>query len=450
MSSITLPYNWTPRTYQVPLWRYMEGEAEGKRAVAVWHRRAGKDLMAINLIATKAMERTGTYWHLLPTYKQGRNIVWNGFTRDGRKFLDHFPKEIVESIHNNEMRVHFKNGSIYQVVGTDEVDSLVGTNPIGCVFSEYSLHDPAAWDYIRPILAENGGWSLFIYTPRGHNWGWNLLNDAREAGWFVDLRKAGSGPDCTKRHDGTPVVSDEIIANERKAGMSDEMIAQEFFVSFDAPLVGAYYAKEMEKAREEGRITNVPYDPKLPVDTAWDIGVGDSTSIVFTQSYGFELRIIDYFEASGEGLPFYARILQERGYVYGKHYAPHDIEVREYSSGKTRLDTARKLGIKFEVTPKHSVMDGIDQVRNTLPSCYFDQKRCARLIDALSSYRKEPLPDKMQFATRDKMVYYKDEPLHDWSSHGADCVRYRCWNLKRGKYKDKTPQARAVDEFNYV
>jgi len=443
--NISLPYRYALRSYQVPAWKYMQGTEEGKRAVCVWHRRAGKDLFAINLIATKVFERVGTYWHLLPTYRQGRAIVWNGFTREGRKFLDAFPKELVESIHMNEMRVTFKNGSIYQVVGTDDVDNLVGTNPVGCVFSEYSLQDPKAWDYIRPILAENGGWSMFIYTPRGKTFGWRLLKHAQTAGWFVDIRKAGS--DGTRRdgklfiangsqieakdEDGSPVISDASIENERKAGMSEEMIQQEFYVSFESSIEGAYYAKEMTKAYKDSRITRVPYDPKLPVDTSWDLGVGDATAIIFSQTYGLEERLIDYYENSGEGLAHYIRVLKEKEYVYGVHHAPWDIDVREFTSGKSRLESARALGIKFKVTQKHSVEDGIEQSRSIFSRLWIDGEKCERLINALSCYCKEPLSSRLQMnGDMDGKKAFKDVPLHNWASNPADAFRIFAWNRK--------------------
>jgi hypothetical protein len=422
----------------------MEGPEEGKRAVCVWHRRAGKDLCAINLIACKAYERIGTYWHLLPTYKQGRNIVWNGFTRDGRKFLDHFPKPLVAGENATEMRVTLKNGSIYQVVGTDNIDSLVGTNPVGVVFSEYSLQDPGAWDYIRPILAENGGWAVFIYTARGKNHGYTMLEMARRNDrWFCEVLVAGSGDECTKREDGSPVISDEVIEEERKAGMPEEMVQQEFKCSFEAPLVGSYYGPQMMVAENQGRITKVPYDPLLTVDTAWDLGVGDSTSIWFVQQYGMEVRIIDYYENSGEGLAHYAQALKERGYVYGRHYAPHDIKVRELTSGKSRLEVARSLGIPFTVVPQHDVMDGIEAVRNLIPICWFDYERCERGIEALRQYRKE---------WDDKNKCYSKNPLHDWTSHPADAFRYfamggKINSRRRGKER---PQETAVDDYRYI
>lgn len=432
--NIELPYNWTPRPNQVNLWRYFQGNVEGKRAAVVAHRRWGKDLTGINLTAPKLFERTGTYWHLLPTYKQGRAIVWNGFTRDGRAFLDHFPKELIKARLNNEMRLHFLNpndssaeGSIYQVVGTDDVNSLVGTNPIGCIFSEYSLHNPAAWEYIRPILRENGGWALFIYTPRGHNHGYRLLQTAKKAGWFVEVHKAGSGPDASKRHDGTPVISDADIEQERLAGMPEEMIQQEFYCSFEASLVGAYYSAQLDKAEKDGRITTVNYEPRLPVSTAWDIGFSDATSIIFFQKHGLEIRIIDYYENSGEPLAHYVRLCKEKEYLYDVHYMPWDVEVKEWTSGKSRIEVARGLGMRVRVVPQHEVADGIEQARNIFPRIIFNGSKCERLIDALKSYCKEWDEEKRIF---------KDQPLHNWTSHPADAFRYLCWTIKKSAKPD--------------
>lgn len=448
--NIELPYNWTPRPGQVNLWKFFQGQGEGKRGVVVAHRRWGKDLTGINITAPKLFERTGTYWHLLPTYKQGRAIVWNGFTRDGRAFLDHFPKELIKNRLNNEMRLHFFNpedssaeGSIYQVVGTDDVNSLVGTNPVGCIFSEYSLHNPAAWEYIRPILRENGGWALFIYTPRSHNQGYKLFKMASkpDSGWFCEVHKAGSGPDASKRHDGTPVISDKMIDEERKSGMPEEMIQQEFYCSFEASMVGAYYSKQIEQAEKDGRITTVNYEPRLPVLTAWDIGVDDPTAIIFFQQYGLEIRIIDFYHNSGEPLTYYVRELKQKEYLYNVHYFPWDAEVREWTSGKSRVEVARNMGLKVRIVPQHEVMDGIDHVRNTFPRLIFNGSKCEYLIDALKTYRKEWDEEKKVF---------KEKPLHDWSSDPADALRYLCWMIKKSARRDEKVQEKAEDDYKYV
>ena len=445
---ISLPFNWKPRNYQLPAWNYFEPDARRKRGVSVWHRRAGKDLFAINLIAKEAHKRVGTYWHLFPTYRQAKNVIWQGKTKDGRPFLSHFPEDLVESTNGTDLRVTFKNGSAYQLVGTDNIDSLVGTNPIGAVFSEYSIQDPSAWDYIRPILAENDGWALFIYTARGKNHGFKLYEMAKaNPRWFCQVLRAGDNG--TKREDGSPVISDATIDEERASGMDEAMIGQEYFCSFDAPMVGAYYGSQMAQAQKDGRITKVPWEPKIPVNTFWDLGIGDSTSIWFSQTVGMEEHVIDYYEASGEGLAHYANLLKGKkdgyerfaDYIFGTHWAPHDIEARELGSGKSRIETARGLGIKFRVVPRHNVEDGIEAVRNVLPTVWFDEKRCDRGIECLRSYRKE---------WDDRLKVYRDNPLHDWSSHGADAFRMFAWSRKDKSRHKGERQTKAVDDFNYL
>lgn len=425
----------------MPIWKFFE--QGGLRGVAVWHRRTGKDLTAINMCCTSAVQRTGLYWHLLPTYNQGRKIVWNGFTRDGRKFVDYFPPGLIKAKNDTDMRITMKTGSIYQVVGTDDPDRLVGTNPIGCVFSEYSLQDPRAWDIIRPILAENGGWALFIYTARGRNHGYDMLQMAKKnPKWFAEVLTVND----TKRPDGTPVISSEAIQDERDAQMPEELIQQEFYCSFDAPITGSYYGKQMMAALKDGRITKVPWEPRLKVSTVWDIGMGDATSIIFYQRYGLETRLIDYYENSGEGLAHYVARLRDgerSDYVYGAHWGPHDLAVRELGTGVSRLQTARKLGIKFRLVKKHSISDGIDAVRNLLPQCYIDENKCARLVEALRQYRKEWDEINKCWSTH---------PLHDWTSHPADAMRGLAMSNRGGRYEKKRGkrQETAVDTHDYL
>jgi phage terminase large subunit len=428
MGPVTVPVDWRPRAYQLPLWKYLEDG--GKRAVAVWHRRAGKDATALNWTVTSAFQRPGLYWHLLPTYNQGRKIVWNGRTKEGRRFIDAWPGEAVKSINNTEMTLELKNNSIWQVVGTDNVDRLVGANPVGCVFSEYSLQDPKAWDYIRPILAENGGWALFIYTSRGRNHGHDLYEMARQnPQWFAQKLTV----------DNTGAMPMSAVQEERDAGMPEEMIQQEFYCSFDAALVGSYYAQGMAKALDEGRITSVYYDQSLDVHTVWDIGVHDSTTIWFYQTHGNEIRLIDFYENSGEGLQHYIRILREKDYVYGKHYAPHDIEVREFSTQKTRKDTAAMLGLKFTVCPRLPLQDGIDAVRGILNRCVFDAEKCSRGIEALRQYKK---------SWNDKMKMYNATPDHDWTSHAADAFRYLAVTHREKKRTAIVLPQSAMMEYN--
>lgn len=405
----------------------------GLRASMVWHRRGGKDLTSINICCFKAFQRVGTYWHVLPTYKQGKQIVWEGLTGDGTPFLDSFPKELVTRKRDVEMQLDLINGSKYRVVGSDNIDSLVGTNPVGVVFSEYSLQDPHAWEYIRPILAENGGWAIFIFTPRGKNHGYKLHEMAkRNPNWFAQTLSITD----------TGAVSEATIEDERLSGMPEELIQQEFFCSFNAPLVGAYYSTQMTNAEREGRICKVPWEPLLPVHTFWDLGVSDHTTIWFMQEYGMEFRFIDYYANSGEGLSHYAKHLQEKPYVYGRHYAPHDIMVRELTTAETRFNAARKLGIKFNVVQKHDVSDGIEAVRNFIPRCWFDEEKCGPGIEALKSYRKN---------WDEKLKTFSSTPLHDWASHPADAFRMAGWTKKDNvRQKKATTVITTEDDYNYL
>jgi len=422
---VKVPRDWTPRPYQLPLWSFLEHG--GKRAVAVWHRRAGKDTVGLNWTAVASMQRPGLYWHMLPTYQQGRKIVWDGINKDGRKFLDYWPPEMIENVNNTEMKLEFKNGAIWQVVGTDNVDRLVGANPVGCVLSEYSLQDPRAWNYIRPILAENEGWALFIYTPRGRNHGYTLYKTARDNdSWFGQVLTV----------DDTGAITPEAVQDERDAAMPEEMIKQEFYCSFDASLVGAYYADQMSKAQDDGRICKVPFEPALPVITAWDLGMHDYTAIWFAQQDRTANRVIDYYEASGLGLEAYARVLKSKPYTYSEHLAPRDIEVREMGTGKSRKEIARNFGITFRTVPQIGVQDGINVVRQFLPKCYFDAHNTDAGLECLKQYTKD-------FDHKKNM--FRDKPAHNWASHGADAFRMLAVGLRNPINLESLPTHAASD-----
>lgn len=401
---VNMPCNYVPRPYQNNIWEYFE--SGGNRAVCVWHRRAGKDLTAINILGTAAIQRVGLYWHMLPTFEQGRRVAWDGHTAMGDRFLDAFPPELISRIDNVRMSVHLKNGSIYQIVGADDPSRLVGANPVGLILSEWSLMNPSVWDYLSPILVENKGWAIFVYTPRGRNHGLDLYEMAKNnPKWYCE--KLGVTD--------TGAITEEEIQKEREEGRAEEIIQQEYYCSFDASLVGAYYAKQMADARRDKRIReHVPVDPFTPVNTAWDLGMADETAIWFFQTYGGEIRLIDCYSNTGEGLAHYAKVLKEKGYLYGNHYAPHDIQVRELGTGKSRLETARKFGIKFKIIPRLSVEDGIEAARNILPICYFDETKCKQGIRALQEYTKE---------WDDKKKIFKNQPLHNWTSHYGDAFR---------------------------
>ena len=454
---IELPHDWEPRTYQLPVWRYFEGDFSNKRAVCVWHRRAGKDLVALNLMICQAFKRVCTLWHVFPEFKQARAAIWNGITTEGKPYLSAFPKELVKSTNEAEMRIDFINGSRYYLVGSDNYDGLMGTNPAFVVMSEYSIQDPGAWQHISPILVENKGAALFIYTFRGKNHGWFLAQKAKENGWFYDERKAGDSAESTKRPDGSPVMSDDAIQKERNAGIPEAVIQQEYFNNCEAALEGAIYAVSMSRMQGEGRICHVPWEPKLPVFTAWDIGFADLTVVVFFQRVGKELRVIDLLYGSNESIGFYAKKIKEKPYVIEADYFPWDVDTRLFQTGKSTLDIAKSLGLKPKVTPQKpgggTVNDGIEQVASLLERVWIDGKKCEMLIEALKSYRREDEPDKVQFTGDKKMLgkVRKAKPAHDWSSHFCDAIRIMAWNCKTDRAVDwSTFQDKAVDQYQYV
>ena len=370
---------------------------------------SGKDFTCWMHIVDQAIKTPGVYYYVLPTYRQGKKAIWDAIANDGKKFLDYIPKHFIEGNPNQtEMKIRFSTGSILQVVGGDDPDSLRGTNPRGVILSEYSRMNPGIWDNIlRPILAANHGWVVFNSTPNGRNHFKDLYDmaHAHPEAWYTSRLTV----------DDTHVVSQDVIEQDMREGMSEDMALQEYMCSFNAGTEGAYYAKLMEQARNESRIGHVPYDRSVPVYTSWDLGFGDSTAIIFFQLVGSEVRVIDYYEASGEGMEHYASTLDDRPYRYAKHYAPHDVEAGSLQSGVSLKQVAKGLGIDFVTLPRAAFSYGIEQARITLPFCYFDEVKCKRLIKCLDGYQKK---------YNRSMEMYLDEPLHNQLSHGADSYRY--------------------------
>ena len=418
---INIPNNWQTRPYQRPLWDYLMGG--GKRACAVWHRRAGKDSVFLNYTAVAAHKRVGTYWHMLPSARQARKVIWDALDGEGRMVIDQvFPREIRNGDANQtEMKIRLKCGSIWQCVGSDNFDSLIGANPVGVVFSEFAVTNPAAWDVIRPILAENGGWAGFPYTLRGRNHGYRLFKMAEKSdNWFADRLTV----------DDTHAITPEAIAADREEGMTEQLLKQEYWCSFEAAIKGSYYGELIEQARTDNRITGVPYDPSALVHTGWDLGIGDSTAIWFLQVVGREIHWIDYYENSGKGLDHYAGIIKSKPYTYGDHLLPHDAAARELGTGKTRQETLESLELDCRIVPRAAIEDGIHAVRVLLARSWFDEQKCEDGIDCLSLYRRE---------FNEKHQVFNERPLHDWTSHGADAARTLAMGLKETERKRRHP-----------
>lgn len=415
-AKLVLPHKYTAREYQVPFLHAMETDVK-KRAICVWHRRAGKDKTFLNYMIPRMLERVGAYYYFFPTAKMGRDILWDGMDKNGFKFMDHFPKELVKRKHEQDMMVELKNNSIFKIRGTDK-NEPIGVNPVGCVFSEYSKQNPkGGWDLVRPILAENEGWAVFNFTPRGKNHAYRLYRSGlNNENWYVSRLTV----------DDTHAIPYDAIDEDRKSGMSEEMIQQEYFCSFDIGQEGSYYGRAMAKLWEDGHICEVPYETQSQVYTFWDLGISDSTTIWFAQFIGQEIRLIDYYSNNGEGIQHYAKVLQEKPYVYGGHHAPHDSRQRSLQTGKSLLDMAKDIGLKFKVVEMAKISDGIESVRGILPKCWFDSEKCIDGIDALENYHRE---------YRDKYETFADNPCHDWASHGADAFRYLAVSFRNYSFK---------------
>jgi hypothetical protein len=402
-----------PRPYQLPIFDAIENK-KYRRVLAILPRRAGKDVCGFNLCIRAALEKIGVYYYIFPTFMQGRRVIWDSITNQGIRFLDFIPDKVIDSTNSSDMKIRFVNGSILQIVGSDNYDNLMGTNPRGCVFSEYALQDPRAYQFIRPILAANNGWALFLSTPRGKNHLWELYQIAQHSpDWF-----------CYKLTiEDTHHIPFHEIERERAEGiMSEDLIQQEYYTSFTMGVEGAYYAKYLDNMRLKGQIGMVPWESAFKVHSSFDLGIRDSTTIIFFQTIGQTVRIIDCYENSKEGLEHYIKVVNQKPYDYGKHFAPHDIQVREFTSGMTRIEKAKQLGINFTVAPNLAIEDGIESVRSCFSKCWIDEKQCAPLIKALGNYRQE-------YDIKKKV--YKSRPLHDWSSHFADAMRYLAISLPK-------------------
>jgi len=368
----------------------------------VCHRRFGKTVLAVNQLIGSGLKCTlerPRYAYIAPYRKQAKDVAWD--------FLKHYSSPYRDTDPNiAELWCELRTGARITLHGSDNPDALRGLYLDGVVFDEFGDMDPVTWtQVVRPALADRKGWAIFIGTPKGRN-------------AFYDLHVAANGNDewysAVFKASETGIVDEAELRSSRK-DMTEEEYAQEFECSFQAPNIGSYYGKEMQIAENEGRITRVPWEPRLPVTTAWDLGMDDATAIWFCQQAGREIRVIDYYEASGEGLSHYVAHLRNQRYVYAEHLLPHDAEVKELGTGVSRVETLQGLGLNPTVVPAQRVEDGINAVRLMLPRCYFDTEKCARGVKSLQHYQREWAP---------KLGTWRSSPKHDWASHGADAFRY--------------------------
>jgi hypothetical protein len=412
MRQIEIPNGFEPRPYQAELMHFFD--TGGLRAAAVWHRRSGKDLTMLHQTAKMGLQRIGGYFHMLPEFSQARKVIWDGIDIDGNRIIDQaFPHEIRRATHESEMKITLLNGSYWQLVGSDRYDALMGTNPLGVVFSEYSIANPSAWDYIRPILVTNHGWAAFIYTPRGRNHGYSMHNIAcADPFWFSSLKTV----------DDTGAINTADIEAERRAGMPEDMIQQEFYCSFTSGALGSYYGELLERARQQGRICPVPFNPGLPVELWFDLGYNDYTSCWAIQKHGLQLHAIRFNEWRTMSLPRICADIRTWEYRIDKIKLPHDGDAHELIAGRTRKDVIEdELGTLADVVPRPrnlaEKLEQIHAVRSTIPLVWFDATLCEAGVYALESYSRK---------WDDKGKVYGQEPKHDWSSHCADAFRTGC------------------------
>jgi len=406
-----------PRPYQLPLCRALEVNGY-KKLLAVWPRRAGKDICAFNLMIRAALRRTGIYYYLLPNAVQARRVMFDGITTTGEKILDYIPAELIVSINIQQMKITLVTGSIIQFVGSENYDSLRGTNPVGCVISEASYSHPQCYPTLRPILLNNDGWVLFISTPFGENHFFTLYNIAKDNPdeWFLDFKTAAD----------TGHISQYQIQKEIAMGeISADMAEQEYNCSFSIGAIGAYYSKYLIQMEVNNQVGSVNWEPNYPVHSAWDLGMSDQNCILMFQVIGSAVHIIDMYINKDVGMEHYINVLQSKPYTWGKHIGPHDLAVRDYTAGGlSRIEKAAQLNFNFTIAPNLTIIDGIESVRTTLPRTFIDNNKCKPLIAALRNYRKE-------YDSANKV--YRNKPKHDSNSHICDALRYLCLSLPNMK-----------------
>lgn len=399
----------------MPVWEYLCGG--GKRAIAIFARRSGKDEIGLHFSARALHQKVSNVWYALPEFAQGRKAIWTAInSHTGRRRIDEaFPLELRETTSDQEMFIRFRNGSTWQVVGSDQYNRQVGSSVAGVVFSEWALAEPSAWAYLRPILEENAGWALFITTPRGRNHAYEMYKHAQQSpDWFSETLTARD----------TGVLSEEQLAEalrEYKAlyGEPGEALwKQEYLCDWASGLLGAIFSREMADVRTGKRIIEIkPIDG--PVHRAWDLGMRDDTCIWMWQSVGSQVFLYDCISTSGASLDWWAseieRIYAERGWRHGIDYVPHDAKVREFTIGRTRVESMRLLGLNPMLAPDATLQDGINAVRRTLPLCIFHPRCEDKGIRALENYQREWDADKKCF---------RANPLHDWCSDPVDSFRY--------------------------
>ena len=420
---VNLPYDFIPRPHQRLFYEAMDNGID--RALLIWPRRSGKDLSSWQWLLMRAMKRVGTHLYVFPYKTDCRINFWEAMTHEGRPFLDYIPKEILKKPPNNtEMKIELINGSIIRMGGSDKYDSLRGGNPVTYVFSEWATSNPASMRVIQPIVQANDGAIVLNGTINGMNHMWTDYQRLKGSKrWYVDFKTADTLLDL----DGNRYITDAILEKEREDGMSEEDIQREYYNDPNANSERFILIKQIGDMRKGNRLGSYPYNPDLPVHVSWDIGFHDSTALWFGQVENGWLTLIDYYESTGVLMEEYVKVLQEKPYVYGQQFLPHDIGVTEWGGG-SRVERMEKLGITpcrlgkngAAGVPKLGVWDGITLLRTMLKYTYMDTAKCQDGLNCLIGYQKN-----VDKATK----LPTNVPTKNFAIHGADALRYMAVGL---------------------
>ena len=394
-----------PREQQLAIHELMDSKRFG---VVVAHRRMGKTVSAINHLIKDAIlnqKEAPRYAYIAPTYGQAKRVAWD--------YLVKYAEPLGGTSNISELRVDFWGRRI-QLYGSDNPEALRGQYFDGVILDEIGDQNPKIWtDIIRPALADRKGWCLFIGTPKGHNHFKELRDRAeKEDGWgLLEFKASETG------------VVDEVELKAAKNEMGEDKYRQEFECSFDAAVEGSYYGQILNELEDKKHMQEIPYEELSLTFTAWDLGMGDSTSIWVAQLVGSEIRLIDYYENHGVGLDHYVKWIKDNDYTKAEHILPHDVRVRELGTGKSRLEMIEEAGLQVKIAPRMSLDDGIQAVRRLLPRCWFNVPKVQTGLNCLRNYRRD-------YDEKRKIFY--ERPLHDWSSHGSDSFRYLALGLDEG------------------
>lgn len=414
---------WIPRPYQADAKTKLQ---EGiRRALLIWHRRAGKDNFALNTANQEAQDHVGTYWHLFPKQVQAKKAIWQGIDKTGVRFIDQaFPRELRAATRNQDMQIEFKNGSMWQLCGSDAYDRLVGANPRGVVFSEWALCDPRSWDYIRPIIRENGGWALFITTYRGRNHAYRMAQRLRNnPEWYVDVRTV----DDTTDSDGRAILTPEDIDAERAEGMSEALIRQEYYCDPVAAAPGSIYGGALESLIEVGRMTSVSYDSSKPVFASWSVVFDNQYTVIFWQQNGNESRAIAsksfHFADLADSLQHVETAYPWKyisRHIVGPDVPGDTIEFFEQRPN-TFVDVAPKTDSLIKIARAQMATTWIDSVHRPWEP---EDENNSLLVDALNGFR---------FSKNAQRNEYNATRANTWEKHYATAFEvYAAWRHGAG------------------